>query len=587
MAGSIDGPSPNVPKPWLSQTTVWFVLSLAIALLYRLPAVYTAFAGEYTVQDDARQHVFWMQRFVDPDLFPNDLFADYFQSVAPWGYALLYRLGAALGLDPWTFNKILPILIALVTTAFAFGVVIELVQVPVAAFVSALFLNQSLITRDDIVSGTPVAFIYPFFCAFLYCVVQRLWLLSAMLIVLLGLFYPQGVLVIGGMLVLMGLGQLRWKENRVYLVGSAAERRVITIGLLAVFCVLLPYAVRDSVYGPVLTLAEARRIYALSPQGWSSFFSESPIEFWLFGQRTGIFPSRWATLDLKVQPQIWLTFAIPVLIVFPGRSRLARALYPRVLILLQVVIASLGCFCLAHMWLFELHLPNRYTEHSLRIVVGIGIGVAIALIMDRCRQITFPKIGKLIFSVGLMVLVIVPILEISLAARAGADVTFQDSQGNYVVGEFPAVYEYLQSQPKATVIASLDREINNIPSFTNRPIFVGGKGYALPYHLGYFEEVTRRSVDLIQAQYSLDADVVRDFLNRNPIALWMVRPEMFTPEWVGHNRWLRQYTDELEILAIAAAVEQPTILEEQMTTCQAADIPPFVFIDADCLRVRL
>ena len=53
------------------------------------------------MQDDARQHVFWMQRFIDSELFPHDLIADYFQSVAPTGYTTLYRIAAALGSIPF------------------------------------------------------------------------------------------------------------------------------------------------------------------------------------------------------------------------------------------------------------------------------------------------------------------------------------------------------------------------------------------------------------------------------------------------------------------------------------------------------
>ena len=78
----------------------WLGLSLAFGLVYGMLVWQQAFAGEYVVQDDARQHVFWMQRFRDPDLFPNDLIADYFQSVAPVGYTWFYKIAALLGINP-------------------------------------------------------------------------------------------------------------------------------------------------------------------------------------------------------------------------------------------------------------------------------------------------------------------------------------------------------------------------------------------------------------------------------------------------------------------------------------------------------
>ena len=61
----------------------WFALSLAIVLIYSLESLKVSFQSEYFIQDDARQHIFWMRRFLDAELFPQDFIADYFQSVAP------------------------------------------------------------------------------------------------------------------------------------------------------------------------------------------------------------------------------------------------------------------------------------------------------------------------------------------------------------------------------------------------------------------------------------------------------------------------------------------------------------------------
>jgi hypothetical protein len=40
--------------------------------------------------DDAAHHIFWLYRFTDANLFPNDLSVAYFQTSAPWGYRALY-----------------------------------------------------------------------------------------------------------------------------------------------------------------------------------------------------------------------------------------------------------------------------------------------------------------------------------------------------------------------------------------------------------------------------------------------------------------------------------------------------------------
>jgi len=69
-------------KPtWLA--FFWFALAVKFSIGFGLIALQQFFQAEYVVQDDARQHVFWMHRFIEPQLFPEDLIADYFQTICP------------------------------------------------------------------------------------------------------------------------------------------------------------------------------------------------------------------------------------------------------------------------------------------------------------------------------------------------------------------------------------------------------------------------------------------------------------------------------------------------------------------------
>ena len=106
------------------QLLFWFSLSLTFAAIYSILGLQDAFNGQSIVQDDARQHVFWMQRFIDPELFPDDLITNYFQSVAPVGYTTAYRVAAILGINPFLFNKLLPPIICAIAIAYCFGVCI-------------------------------------------------------------------------------------------------------------------------------------------------------------------------------------------------------------------------------------------------------------------------------------------------------------------------------------------------------------------------------------------------------------------------------------------------------------------------------
>ena len=199
----------NTPKQ--NQKIFWLTLSLTFTTIYSLLALKEAFSGEYIVQDDARQHVFWMRRFLDPELFPNDLIADYFQSVAPWGYQTFYWLFSQVGIDPIFLNKLLPLGLSLVTAAYCFGICFQILPIPFAGFIASVLLSQNLWLQNDIGSATPRAFLYPLFLAVLYYLLRKSLVPFLVAIALLGLFYPQYVILTALILIIR---LLDWEKGR-------------------------------------------------------------------------------------------------------------------------------------------------------------------------------------------------------------------------------------------------------------------------------------------------------------------------------------------------------------------------------------
>ncbi|MFE4106750.1 hypothetical protein [Almyronema epifaneia] len=552
------------PKDWQNQTQIWLGLSLAIAILYSLPALQQAFAAEYIVQDDARQHVFWMQRFIDPGWFPDDLLADYFQSVAPGGYKALYWLGAQVGLAPLTFNRLLPVGLNLILTGYCFGVTLQLLPIPLAGFVTALLLNQNLLLRDDVVSATPAAFIYPLLLAFLYYLLRRSLGPCLLSILLLGLFYPQGVLLVVAVLLLR---LLHWQNGRLRL--QAKNYALCGWGLLVAVLVLLPYELNPSPYGPVLTLDQAQTMPALFKGGWSHFFDPDFGSYWLCGKRSGFLPVEWCDAKLLL-PQIWLAVCLPV-VWLRRRSPLAK----QWVLLGQVLAASVGLFAIAHLLLFRLHLPSRYSEHSLRIVAAIAAGLAVAEWLRR----SFPLSRRswAVFTAGLTFWAIAPLIVYFAFLIPVAPV------GNYVRGESPQLYQFFQSQPQAIRIASLTTETNNLPSFAQRSIYVGGEGYTLPYHLGYYSQVRQRTIDLINAQYTPDSDELKRFLDQSQVDFWLLDPAAFSLDWVQHSRWLKQYGEVTLPQQVLQSGASPALAQSR-DRCTVFKTAQWLVLAADCVR---
>src|SRR6185503_717708 len=202
----------EVTKAFDGRTVFWFIVSLIFSAVFAERALAQAFGSPYVLQDDWRHHVFWMARFADPDLFPRDLVANYFQSIAPIGYTTLYKTFARAGVDPFLFARILPMALGLITTAFCFGASLKILRVPAAAFVVSLLLNQSLWLRNGLVSATPRAFIAPLFVGFLYFCLSRRLLLTVASIALMGLFFPSTMFIALGVVL---LGILRIEGHRI------------------------------------------------------------------------------------------------------------------------------------------------------------------------------------------------------------------------------------------------------------------------------------------------------------------------------------------------------------------------------------
>ncbi|WP_226592071.1 hypothetical protein [Microseira wollei] len=572
-----------------SSVTFWFILSLSLAVVYSIPALREAFSGFFVVQDDARQHVFWMQRFVDSNLFPKDLMADYFQSVAPAGYTWVYRLMAIVGIEPLLLHKLLPPVLGGIATCYCFGICVELLPIPISGFIGALLLNQTLWMRDDIVAATPVAFVYPLLLAFLYYLLKRNLLGVASAIALIGLFYPQCVFVCSGVLIL----QLVWhsrKDAEIENFPASLRLRVFASSSLAFYAItlavailiLLPYAFKPSEFGTIISAAEAKTLPAFLPDGWSNFFDKDPVKFWFCGKRSGMLPTEWCGLAfnysfLLIPPQLWAALALPILLRNPQRFPLVKQIRG-IDILPQILIASLSWFLIAHALLFKLHLPNRYTEHSFRIVVAIAASITIASLLDTLLNYQLPITNYqsktfLSFLIAFALFLYPPILKLQ---------NYSFAADSYVVGEVPALYKFFQSQPKDITIASIAKEANNLPSFAHRSILVGGQGYALPYHKKYYAQIQQRTLDMINAQYSIDLKEVQRFIQTYGVDLWLLDRAAFTLYYVENNSWMEEFQAKQPIVE---KIKQGTVpaLSTLLEKCSVFDTETFAVLQASCI----
>ncbi|MDY6939162.1 MAG: hypothetical protein SWY16_16015 [Cyanobacteriota bacterium] len=552
----------------------WFAASTIVSGVYSWQVVQQAFSGEFVVSDDARQHVFWMQRFIDPELFPDDLIADYFQSVAPIGYSAFYRLFAYLGIEPLLLSKLIPPILGLMATSCCFILCLEIFPIPAAGFLASALFTQNLWMRDDLASGTPRAFLNPLFLAFLYHLTRRS-LGCFVALVAIGLFYPQYVLISSGVLVLTPWS---WKNKKLKLSQNKRELWFCILGLSIAFFVLLPYALKTSDFSPTITATQARTMPEFLPGGRVRFFYDDFGRYWLNGGRSGI--------QIPFDPPLLGTgLLLPILLKFPDRFPLVCQVRSQVKILLHLTISSLGLFFLAHALLFKLHLPSRYTQHSLRVIMSFSAAISLVILLDTIfhwaksipSRSYFLRLGNIAW-----------ILVISIVGFVFSYLIFYPTslsefpKTNYHLGSAPKLYQFFDRQPKTIQIASISSETNNLPTFAHRSI-LSSQEYAIPYHLGYYRPFQSRTQDLIQAQYAINLSDIQNFVRKYNIDFWLLESDTLTLEYIEKNSWIKQYPKAAEIalkqLQDNRILAFTTILER----CPQSQLDSFTVVSTQCI----
>ncbi|MDX2212728.1 MAG: hypothetical protein SFY66_05505 [Oculatellaceae cyanobacterium bins.114] len=546
---------------------IWFILSFIPTLYFGGLGLWNAFSRDYIVQDDVRQHVFWMERFIDPGLFPNDLIANYFQAVAPVGYKTFYYWMSQLGFDPLLLAKFLPLLLGLITVGYAFWVAFELLPIPLSAFIGTSILTQSLWIEDDLITATPRAFLYPFLFAFLYYLLKRSLVPCLVAIALQALFYPQLALVEAGILTVR---LVSWNNGRLTPSRDRFDYKVWILGIGIVLGLVLIFSRDIGVYGPTPTLEQMKQMADFQAKGRANFFDPNPFVFLMTGD-SGLSP----ILNL---PIAWMSCLLPFLL---KRHPLARFISPKIRIFVDILIPSFALFVLAHLVLLKLYIPSRYLQHSWRFVMTLAAGIVVTMLLDTARRwlqesgwqsLTRSRKNALI---ALRFFLIISILIPAYPPL------FLGGQ-NQVRGNFPEVYEFFAQQPKDILIASLSLEISVIPTFSKRSILTG-REYAIPYHLGYYNQIQQRTKDLMRAHYSPKLADIKNLIEQYDIDFFLVDVSAFLPKYLRQNSWLMQYQPEAdEAIARLQQPRKPALLR-LIKHCSVLETEASVVLDASCI----
>jgi hypothetical protein len=554
---------------------IWLSLSLLVALYFGLISLAHASSQDYIVQDDARLHIVWLQQFVDPGLFGDDLIAHYYQTIQAAGFKGVYWIAAQLGVEPLLLAKLLPTGLALLTTGFLFRLTLYLLPAPACGFCTTLLLNQNIWLKDDLISATPRAFVYPLLTAFLYALVQRSFWFTLSTIALMGLFYPQLVLV------QLGILSVRW-------ISPGAESRQHWLWLASVLvamATILPFQHQVvQQFGSLLTATQMQQMPEFGLHGRRQYFGVDPLSF-LFrgasGLRLPLFP-----------PMLWLSLGLPLLwrriqhsaqlptLQLLSQSPPAWGNLSSINLLAQTLIASIGTFGLAHLLFPKLYLPSRYTFYSCRIVMALAAGIVLYFCLETGRRWLWRQQGWL-NRIGVGLLGLFGAVVIGVPALPGL---FLPVQG-WVVGQYPQIYRFLATQPQQTLVASLSREVDNVPAFSQRSVLIS-RELALPYHPLFYDIMQQRSRDLLRAHYSPQLSDVQAVLQTYGIDYVLIDQQFATPDYLLQQDWLLHSSFQSIVLAVIEQLRQSTVpaLTQVINRCQAVSEDNLILVKAACIN---
>ena len=464
------------------------------------------------IDDDARQHVYWTAIYQDPELFPDDLLTRFVSSdvLDPVGYKFIYKLGVGF-MDPITLSRILTLFLLLCSLWFLDRVNRAWIPDPGGRlFCGFLFLFYCLYSNSG---GVPRVFAYPLLLGFLAFLQKRSYWGAAVMVGLETVLYPPilpNTLALGAWTLVSRL--YRGECGRKWIWDSCT---LVLVTVAAALFLTSVYSGGDAqVWGPQVTVEQARNAPEFHMNGRTEFFRDNVFAYVLLG-RSGI----------GLYQMVGFLAILGGMSAFIGFRRLRFPLPA-----FHLVWTSLALFVLAHLVLFKLYLPSRYTTFTIPLALMIVIGAN----TDRFREALKPFLEKWrpylpdaarARWVGWMLLAMLAIVYVytqgHVIVRADTEMAVLDEQDQEMLA-------FLATLSKDVLIAGHPCVMDNVPLMSRRRV-LANRELALPYYTGYYSRVRKRLFDVFEAYYATTRQEVDRVAQRYGVNVWVVRKSDFEP----------------------------------------------------------
>lgn len=498
-------------------------LALVVLLATTIFAVvhFQALTNPYIINDDVRQQLYWMQQWLDPELFPDDLLTDYARHYVPWGVKGLYWL-ASVAVDPIYFSKLLPGILFV----FLSGCLYKLGELTLNrrlawALVGVFWLMPWFLA--NLSGGLARAFAAPWLALFwLGWLARTPWVMGAALL-LQALFIPYIFPVAASAAIFAWAVSRTGRGDPPPFPARASHFAGLALG--GGLVLLFNYHLTTAGFGPLVSAAEMVNRPEFTAQGRFAILPLPSIFWELVKPWEFIAPFReWGVVVGSLSVALIIGLAV-----YGGRGLDWQTIRSRLQPLWYLGVSSLLFYFLARLFLLKLFIPDRYLIYTLNLFYCLSLALGWVGLSQNWPWPRRWVIGGLLLLVGL-----------SCLRLRGV--------GLYDYSAYRPLYAALARTPKEVLIAGHPNLMDNIPTFARRRAFATFE-LAHPWCKGYWQKIGPRLEEFFNAYYASDIKVVEAFGRKHHIAYLVVDDRHFTPAFMAGQPFFAPFGAQIRRLA--------------------------------------
>lgn len=485
-----------------------FLMILGVVVYYK----WRPLTQQYVYHGDIAMAYYSYHRLHHPDAFPNDLIADYSETVmvAPFVKMLFWLF--SLLCDPlivakWIWVLFFPLSIYLL---FRLGESLgdHWSGFTIAGLVAFATFNKLALDTP----GSSADMNMAFFAGFLWAMSKEYFGIVGVILLATNLSnpLPSMILLLALFLYMFrfepGLGLFRLKPRQSLWLGITIA---VTVGQN-----LFKYAFKDSnVFGDFVSRAQFLQMPEFRPGG------RFPL--------TGLSFRQWLTSDIAgLGLNVGLIFLIILIVVglaINGKKglKIGRASW-------AFFAAGLILFVLALVFIPRLHKPTRYFFLPTMLILGCLAGNNLWYLRKR--------IDSPVWRNAIMIL---PVLLLLILSIPGYRLF-------YIWAPDHPLYDFLSTLPKDSMIAAHPGLANHIPVFSKRSTLVTSE-LTDPFYNDYYKQMSTRTRDFFRAYYAKDEKTVEEFCKKYRLSDIVVNSYHFSDDYLRKGkRYFAPFDSDIE-----------------------------------------